>query len=149
MVFWAPLHPRKVYVEAEPSVPVKVTLFGSTLCRCNQVRVRLSGNSLNQYPSKKRQTPRGDRDTGACRVITETGIGVMQLKPRRAKEWWPTPEAGKKQRRIPCYRLQREQVPADTLIFYCSPPELRGNTYLWEAPNLWCFVLAAWGNSNR
>lgn len=79
MVFWVPLHSSKVYIEAEPSVPVEVTWFWNTLCRCNRLRVKLSGSSLNQCPYKKRQIPCGHRDTGECHVMTETDIGVRQL----------------------------------------------------------------------
>ena len=62
---------------------------------------------------KRRQThtQREDRP-----VKTEAEIGVMQLQAKEAKDWWPSPEARKKQGLFP--KIFRESMALTTPWFH-------------------------------
>lgn len=68
---------------------------------------------------KQKQTHRGEGD-----AKTEAGIGELCYRPRRAKESWQPPRAGREAWSGFSWSLQRKPDPPDTLISGFWTPEL-------------------------
>lgn len=65
---------------------------------------------------KKRKMPYEDKDTSRCHVTAEAEAGVCGLKPRKAEDQRPPPEAGRGEKGHSRPESRRKQDPANTLI---------------------------------
>lgn len=87
-LFWADIRPPKeVMLESEPPGPQNVTLYGASLCRFNQVRMRSLGWALIQHDQCPYKTGRFGRIHVEERQCEGRGLKGYSCRPQNTANW--------------------------------------------------------------
>ena len=79
--------------------------------------------------------------------MTEAELGMTQREPRKAKDCLEPPEAGKSQRILLLWSLQRDPSPTDTLLWASILQDYeRLHFCCCKPPGSWSSVIAIPGN---